>query len=220
MFCWYVRNTYLENNLREPGKTVQCGEPVDLSQIDIPAFLYASRETTSFPGKRLMRRRSFSCGRDDVRAGRERTHRRRDQSGGEEQAQPLDRRQSQGETRTPGCRHRDKRARQLVAGLERSGSPPARETRWRRPQGAGQQKVQADRAGAGASCDGQGELTRRCNQLMRGSQWKTRCHRCRGPDGSRQVRRRAGQDAGGGPGRACHQGAAGAAASRPTRSAK
>src|SRR5205807_4562839 len=43
MFCWYVRNTYLENNLREPGKTVQCGQPVDFSLIDVPTFLYASR---------------------------------------------------------------------------------------------------------------------------------------------------------------------------------
>src|SRR6202521_6029240 len=51
MFCWYVRNTYLENNLREPGKTVQCGEPVDLSLIDVPAFLYASREDHIVPWK-------------------------------------------------------------------------------------------------------------------------------------------------------------------------
>jgi polyhydroxyalkanoate synthase len=43
MFCWYVRNTYLENKLREPGGTVQCGVPVDLGAIDIPSFLYASR---------------------------------------------------------------------------------------------------------------------------------------------------------------------------------
>ena len=49
MFCWYVRNTYLENNLRVPGKTVQCGEPVDLSSIDVPAFLYASREDHIVP---------------------------------------------------------------------------------------------------------------------------------------------------------------------------
>lgn len=33
MYCWYVRNTYLENRLREPGGTVQCGVPVDLSRI-------------------------------------------------------------------------------------------------------------------------------------------------------------------------------------------
>jgi len=51
MMCWYVRNTYLENNLREPGKTVQCGEPVDLSLIDVPAFLYASREDHIVPWK-------------------------------------------------------------------------------------------------------------------------------------------------------------------------
>ena len=49
MFCWYVRNTYLENNLRAPGKTVQCGVPVDLSQIDVPAFVYASREDHIVP---------------------------------------------------------------------------------------------------------------------------------------------------------------------------
>src|SRR5438067_4574335 len=49
MFCWYVRNTYLENNLRQPGRTVQCGEEVDLSLIDIPAFLYASRDDHIVP---------------------------------------------------------------------------------------------------------------------------------------------------------------------------
>jgi len=49
MFCWYVRNTYLENNLRVPGKTIQCGEPVDLSLIEIPAFIYASREDHIVP---------------------------------------------------------------------------------------------------------------------------------------------------------------------------
>jgi polyhydroxyalkanoate synthase subunit PhaC len=49
MFCWYVRNTYLENNLRKPGKTIQCGEPLDLSLVDIPVFLYASREDHIVP---------------------------------------------------------------------------------------------------------------------------------------------------------------------------
>jgi polyhydroxyalkanoate synthase len=49
MFCWYVRNTYLENNLRVPGKTIQCGEAVDLSLIDVPTFLYASREDHIVP---------------------------------------------------------------------------------------------------------------------------------------------------------------------------
>jgi len=49
MFCWYLRNTYLENNLRVPGKTTQLGEPVDLSMIDVPVFLYASREDHIVP---------------------------------------------------------------------------------------------------------------------------------------------------------------------------
>ncbi len=49
MFCWYVRNTYLENNLREPGKTVACDTPVDLSKIAIPAYIYASREDHIVP---------------------------------------------------------------------------------------------------------------------------------------------------------------------------
>jgi polyhydroxyalkanoate synthase subunit PhaC len=49
MFCWYVRNTYLENRLRLPGGTVQCGEPVDLSKINLPAFIYASIEDHIVP---------------------------------------------------------------------------------------------------------------------------------------------------------------------------
>jgi polyhydroxyalkanoate synthase subunit PhaC len=51
MYCWYLRNTYLENKLREPGGTVQCGVPVDLSRIDAPAFVYASRDDHIVPWK-------------------------------------------------------------------------------------------------------------------------------------------------------------------------
>ncbi len=51
MFCWYVRNTYLENKLRDPGATVQCGEKVDLGSIQAPAFLYASKEDHIVPWK-------------------------------------------------------------------------------------------------------------------------------------------------------------------------
>lgn len=49
MFCWYLRNAYLENKLREPGGTRQCGEAVDFSRITAPAFLYASREDHIVP---------------------------------------------------------------------------------------------------------------------------------------------------------------------------
>jgi len=49
MFCWYMRNTYLENNLRIPDKTIQCGVPVNLSRINVPTFIYASREDHIVP---------------------------------------------------------------------------------------------------------------------------------------------------------------------------
>ena len=49
MFCWYLRNTYLENNLRVPGKLTVCGEKVDLGKISAPTFLYASREDHIVP---------------------------------------------------------------------------------------------------------------------------------------------------------------------------
>ena len=49
MYCWYLRNTYLENNLRKPGGTVQCGIPIDLKVIDTPTFVYASREDHIVP---------------------------------------------------------------------------------------------------------------------------------------------------------------------------
>ena len=32
MYAWYLRNTYLENNLVKPGKCTVCGEKVDLAQ--------------------------------------------------------------------------------------------------------------------------------------------------------------------------------------------
>jgi polyhydroxyalkanoate synthase len=49
MFTWYLRNTYLENKLREPGRTVQCGMAADLGAIDVPAYLYASRDDHIVP---------------------------------------------------------------------------------------------------------------------------------------------------------------------------
>lgn len=49
MFCWYLRNTYLENNLKEPGKLTVAGEKVDLGKINAPTFIYASREDHIVP---------------------------------------------------------------------------------------------------------------------------------------------------------------------------
>lgn len=49
MFCWYLRNTYLEDGLKHPGKVSVLGEPVDFGQIAAPTFLYASREDHIVP---------------------------------------------------------------------------------------------------------------------------------------------------------------------------
>jgi polyhydroxyalkanoate synthase len=48
-YAWYLRNTYLENNLVKPGKTVVCGEKVDLSKVDMPVYIYGSREDHIVP---------------------------------------------------------------------------------------------------------------------------------------------------------------------------
>lgn len=49
MFCWYLRNTYLENNLKVPGKLTVAGEKVDLGKIDAPVFVYGSKEDHIVP---------------------------------------------------------------------------------------------------------------------------------------------------------------------------
>ena len=49
MYCWYTRNTYLENNIREPGKTKQCGVSIDLSKVKVPLYVLASREDHIVP---------------------------------------------------------------------------------------------------------------------------------------------------------------------------
>lgn len=49
MYCWYLRNTYLENNLAQPGKVKVCGVPVDFGRIEAPAFIYGSREDHIVP---------------------------------------------------------------------------------------------------------------------------------------------------------------------------
>ena len=55
MFCWYIRNTYLENKLREPGALTVAGQPVDLGSIELPTFLYASKEDHIVPWRSALK---------------------------------------------------------------------------------------------------------------------------------------------------------------------
>ena len=49
MYCWYLRNTYLENKLVEPGALTVCGEKLDLGRIAAPAYIYGSRDDHIVP---------------------------------------------------------------------------------------------------------------------------------------------------------------------------
>lgn len=48
-YAWYLRNMYLENNLVKPGKLTVCGQSVDLGAVDIPVYIYGSREDHIVP---------------------------------------------------------------------------------------------------------------------------------------------------------------------------
>ena len=75
MFCYYIRNTYLENKLREPGALTMLGEKVDLGALDIPVFVYASKEdhivpwTSAYESTQLLRNATFVLGASGHIAG-------------------------------------------------------------------------------------------------------------------------------------------------------
>ena len=64
MYCYYLRNTYLENKLREPGALVNCGVPVDLGKIDLPTFVLATREDHIVPWRSAYRTLGLVGSRD------------------------------------------------------------------------------------------------------------------------------------------------------------
>ncbi len=49
MYCWYLRHTYLQNELKIPGRLTVCGEPLDLGKIKAPVYIYGSREDHIVP---------------------------------------------------------------------------------------------------------------------------------------------------------------------------
>ena len=48
-YAWYLRNTYLENNLVKPGVALVCGEKIDLGKVDLSVYIYGSREDHIVP---------------------------------------------------------------------------------------------------------------------------------------------------------------------------
>jgi polyhydroxyalkanoate synthase len=49
LYVWYLRNTYLENKLIKPGNATICGEKMDLRKVDVPIYIYGSREDHIVP---------------------------------------------------------------------------------------------------------------------------------------------------------------------------
>jgi polyhydroxyalkanoate synthase len=55
MYCYYLRNTYLENKLRAPNALTNCGVPVDLGKVNLPMFGLATREDHIVPWRSAYR---------------------------------------------------------------------------------------------------------------------------------------------------------------------
>ena len=49
MYSWYLRNMYLENNLIKPNRLEVCGQKLDLGKVDLPVYIYGSREDHIVP---------------------------------------------------------------------------------------------------------------------------------------------------------------------------
>jgi polyhydroxyalkanoate synthase len=63
MYCWYTRNAYVENKIKEPARPPRCGERIDLSKMKVPMFILASREDHIVPWQSAFRSKDLT-GRD------------------------------------------------------------------------------------------------------------------------------------------------------------
>jgi polyhydroxyalkanoate synthase len=60
--AWYLRNMYLENNLRLPGRLTVLGQKIDLGKINVPTYFFAAREDHIVPWKTSYHGRSLVGG--------------------------------------------------------------------------------------------------------------------------------------------------------------
>jgi polyhydroxyalkanoate synthase len=64
MYCYYLRNTYLENRLREPGALTNCGVSIDLGKVKLPIFVLATREDHIVPWRSAYRTLNLLGGKE------------------------------------------------------------------------------------------------------------------------------------------------------------
>jgi polyhydroxyalkanoate synthase len=55
LYAYYLRNCYLDNRLKEPGALINCGMPVDLGAVTMPAYVLATREDHIVPWRSAYR---------------------------------------------------------------------------------------------------------------------------------------------------------------------
>jgi len=48
-YAWYLRNLYLENRYTRPGSATVCGQKIDFGRVDLPVYIYGSREDHIVP---------------------------------------------------------------------------------------------------------------------------------------------------------------------------
>ena len=87
--CWYTRNAYVENKIKDPGATTQCGKRIDLSKVNVPIYLLASREDHIVPWQSAFRSRDLMGKESALCARRQRSRCWCDQPAGPQQAQSL-----------------------------------------------------------------------------------------------------------------------------------
>ena len=179
MYCWYLRNTYLENNLREPGKRDRAAASRSTSARSTcrPIIYALARRPHRAVAGRLRARTQLLGGKTRFVLGAIGPHRRRDQPAGQEQAQLLDR-------QTASCRRR--RASGSAGASEHPGSWWTDWSDWLEPHAGkqvaapkshGNAQVQGDRARARPLRQGEG-LTPHAsvihsNASQESSPWKT-----------------------------------------------
>ena len=159
MYCWYLRNTYLENNLVQPGKVDGLrreDRPRQHRRAELPLRLARGPHRAVARG---LPQHAGAQGQAPLRSRRVGPHRRRDQPAAEEEAQPLDRQERGVAGFARGMAGRCGRAPgQLVdrlVGLARA----VRRQAGRRAEEARPGQVQGDRARARSLRQGKGGMT-------------------------------------------------------------
>jgi polyhydroxyalkanoate synthase len=69
MYVWYLRNMYLENNLRLPDRLSMCGTPVDLGRLDMPSYVLATQEDHIVPWRSAFKTMGLVGGKSEFVLG-------------------------------------------------------------------------------------------------------------------------------------------------------